>query len=39
MRVRRIPKVSIFMALTTKMVTEKAKKMAKNGKILAKIAL
>ena len=39
---RPVPKVSIFMALTTKIVTEKAEKwpkMAKNGKFLAKIAL
>ena len=42
MHVRRIPKVSIFIALTTRIVTEKAEKwpkMAKNGKILAKMAL
>ena len=39
MHVQRIPKVSIFMDMTTKIVTEKAKKMAKNGKILAKFAL
>ena len=39
MLVQRIPKVSMFMAVTTKIVTEKAKKMAKNGKVLAKIAL
>ena len=39
MHVRPVPKVSIFLAVTTKKVTEKGSKMGKNGKILAQNAL
>ena len=38
MHVRRMRKVSTFMAVTTKIVTEKAKN-GQNGKMLAKIVL